>query len=234
MIREQLLELAEDSYKDFSSNLLPGVDNLIGVRLPYLRKIAKQIVKKDWLSYIEDDNEIYFEEVMLKGMVIGYLGGYDIEEILKYIADFIPKINNWSVCDSFCVGLKITNRNQERVWEFLKPYLCSDKEFEVRFAVVMMINFYIDDDYVKLVLKELDNINHDGYYVKMAVAWAISISYIKFEELTLDYLKNNNLDDYTYNKSLQKICESLKVDKATKDVIKGMKRKKISASALKV
>lgn len=234
MIREQLLELAEDSYKDFSSNLLPGVDNLIGVRLPYLRKIAKQIVKKDWLSYIEDDNEIYFEEVMLKGMVIGYLGGYDIEEILKYIADFIPKINNWSVCDSFCVGLKITNKNQERVWEFLKPYLCSDKEFEVRFAVVMMINFYIDDDYVKLVLKELDNIRHDGYYVKMAVAWAISISYIKFEELTLDYLKNNNLDDYTYNKSLQKICESLKVDKATKDVIKGMKRKRISASALKV
>ena len=86
----------------------------------------------------------------------------------------------------------------------------------------------------KLVLKELDNIRHDGYYVKMAVAWAISISYIKFEELTLDYLKNNNLDDYTYNKSLQKICESLKVDKATKDVIKGMKRKRISSSALKV
>lgn len=228
MIREQLLELAEDSYKDFSSNLLPGVNNLIGVRIPYLRKIAKQIVKSDWKSYIENDDEIYFEEVMLKGMIIGYLENKDIEEILKYISDFVPKINNWSVCDSFCVGLKITNKNRERVWEFLKPYLCSDKEFEVRFAVVMMINFYINEDYVKLVLKKLDNINHDGYYVKMAVAWAISISFVKFEELTLDYLKNNNLDDYTYNKSLQKICESLKVDKSTKDVIRSMKRKRVS------
>ncbi|WP_042272798.1 DNA alkylation repair protein [Faecalimicrobium dakarense] len=230
MIREQLLELAEDGYKDFSLNLLPGVDNLIGVRIPHLRKIAKQVAKSDWQSYIENNDEIYFEEVMLKGMIIGYLENQDIEDILKYISNFVPKINNWSVCDSFCVGLKITNKNRERVWEFLKPYLCSDKEFEVRFAVVMMINFYINEDYVKLVLKELDSIKHDGYYVKMAVAWAVSISFVKFEELTLDYLKNNNLDDYTYNKSLQKICESLKVDKDTKNVIRSMKRKRVSLS----
>lgn len=230
MIREQLLELAEDGYKDFSLNLLPGVNNLIGVRIPNLRKIAKQIVKSDWKSYIENNDEIYFEEVMLKGMIIGYLENQDIEDILKYISDFVPKINNWSVCDSFCVGLKITKKNRERVWEFLKPYLCSDKEFEVRFAVVMMLNFYINEDYVKLVLKNLDNISNDGYYAKMAVAWAISISFVKFEELTLEYLKNNNLDEYTYNKSLQKICESLKVDKDTKDVIRSMKRKRVSLS----
>lgn len=230
MIREQLLELAEDGYKDFSLNLLPGVNNLIGVRIPNLRKIAKQIVKSDWKSYIENNDEIYFEEIMLKGMIIGYLENQDIEDILKYISDFVPKINNWSVCDSFCVGLRITKKNRERVWEFLKPYLCSDKEFEVRFAVVMMLNFYINEDYVKLVLKNLDNISNDGYYAKMAVAWAISISFVKFEELTLGYLKNNNLDDYTYNKSLQKICESLKVDKDTKDVIRSMKRKRVSLS----
>ncbi|MBO3444739.1 DNA alkylation repair protein [Clostridium sp. CCUG 7971] len=227
MIREQLVELAEENYKVFSSNLLPGIDNLVGVRIPNLRKIAKQIVKLDWKSYIENNDEIYFEEVMLKGMIIGYLENQDIEDILKYISDFVPKINNWSVCDSFCVGLKITNKNRERVWEFLKPYICSDKEFEVRFAVVMMINYYINEDYLKLVLKELDNISHDGYYAKMAVAWAISISFVKFEELTLEYLKNNNIDDYTYNKSLQKICESLKVKKDTKDIIRSMKRKRI-------
>jgi 3-methyladenine DNA glycosylase AlkD len=89
----------------------------------------------------------------------------------------------------------------------------------------MLIDFYIDDDYRRSVLKQLDSITHDGYYVKMAVAWAISICYIKFEEITLDYLKNNNLNDFTYNKSLQKICESLKVNKNSKAFIRGMKRK---------
>lgn len=229
MIREQLLELAEDEYKKFSSNLLPGIDNLIGVRLPHLRKIAKKIAKTNWRSYMGNNSYIYFEEVMLKGMVIGYLDECEIEENLKYIADFVPLINNWSICDSFCVGLKITNKNKERVWEFLQPYISSDKEFEVRFAVVMMINFYINEDYIELVLKKLDNIKHDGYYVKMAVAWAVSICYIKFEKVTLEYLKNNNnLDNYTYNKALQKICESLKVDKKSKDLIRSMKRKSSS------
>ncbi len=224
-IREQLFELAEDEYKKFSSSLLPGIDNLLGVRLPALRKIAKQIAKKDWRSYLENADEMYFEEIMLQGMILSYVNEDDIEDILNYIVDFVPKINNWSVCDSFCVGLKMTNKNKERIWDFLQPYLSSDKEFEVRFGIVMLIDFYIDDDYIRLVLKQLDSIRHDGYYVKMAVAWAISICYIKFEELTLDYLKNNNLNDFTYNKSLQKICESLKVDKNNKDFIRGMKRK---------
>ena len=224
-IREQLFELAEDEYKKFSSSLLPGIDNLLGVRLPALRKIAKQIAKKDWRSYLKNADEMYFEEIMLQGMILGYVNEDDIEDVLSYIADFVPKINNWSVCDSFCVGLKMTNKNKERIWHFLQPYLSSDKEFEVRFGIVMLIDFYIDDDYIRLVLKQLDSIRHDGYYVKMAVAWAISICYIKFEELTLDYLKNNNLNDFTYNKSLQKICESLKVDKNSKTFIRGMKRK---------
>jgi len=224
-IRQQLFELAEDEYKQFSSSLLPGIDDLLGVRLPALRKIAKQIAKKDWRSYLENADEMYFEEIMLQGMVLGYVNDDDIEDVLGYIVDFIPKINNWSVCDSFCVGLKMTNKNKERIWDFLQPYLSSDKEFEVRFGIVMLIDFYIDDDYIKLVIEKLDSIRHDGYYVKMAVAWAISICYIKFEELTLDYLKNNNLNDFTYNKSLQKICESLKVNKNSKAFIRGMKRK---------
>lgn len=89
----------------------------------------------------------------------------------------------------------------------------------------MLLDFYINDEYIDKVLKLLDNVNHPGYYAKMAVAWAVSICYIKFPEKTMDYLKNNNLDDFTYNKSLQKICESLRVDKETKKIIKAMRRK---------
>ena len=138
---------------------------------------------------------------------------------------FSNKINNWSVCDSFCNGLKTTNKNKEKMWKFIEEYLSSSYEFEVRFAVVMLLNFYVEEDYVELVLSNLDKIKHDGYYVKMAVAWAISICYVKFNKTTLNYLKENNLDYFTYNKSLQKICESLKVSKEEKNIIRGMKVK---------
>lgn len=223
-IREELLKLSEEKYREFSSRLIPGVDNILGVRLLHLRKIAKNIAKKDWRKYLKNANDTHFEEVMLQGMVIGYVNDSNIEEILVYIKNFIPKINNWSVCDSFSSGLKIANKNKEIVWEFLKKYLSSEEEYEVRFAVVMLLNYYIDEEYIRKVLKELDKVNHNGYYVKMAVAWAVSVCYVKFEDITLEYLNNNNLDDFTYNKSLQKICESLKVDKERKFLIKSMKR----------
>jgi len=165
-----------------------------------------------------------FEEVMIQGMVIGYLQKSDIEEVLALVATFVPKINNWSVCDSFCSGLKIIKHHRERVWQFLKPYLHSSHEFEVRFTIVMMLNYYLDQDYLEEVFKELDQINHQGYYVQMAIAWAISICVIQNQDLTLGFLNQNNLDDFTYNKSLQKIIESLKVDSQMKEIIRGVKR----------
>lgn len=223
-IRGEIFELIDEDYKKFSSSLLPNIDNILGVRLPELRKLAKKVAKDDWRKFIDTADNQYFEQIMLQGMVLGYIKT-NIEEILLYLAEFIPKIDNWSMCDSFCGGLKFTNNNMEQVWNFIQPFLSSKKEYEVRFAVVMLLDFYINDEYIDKVLKLLDNVNHPGYYAKMAVAWAVSICYIKFPEKTMDYLKNNNLDYFTYNKSLQKICESLRVDKETKKIIKAMRRK---------
>lgn len=222
-IREQIFKLADEEYRKFSSSLLPNIDDILGVKLPKLRKLAKEIAKDDWRSFMATSENKYFEEVMLQGMVIGYVKT-SIEETLKYTSDFVPKINNWSVCDSFCSGLKFTKDNMGCVWNFIQPFLLSVDEYSVRFGVVMLIDFYINEEYIDRILVLLDNIKHNGYYVKMAVAWAISICFVKFPEKTMKYLKNNNLDDFTYNKSLQKITESLKVDKETKAIIRGMKR----------
>lgn len=223
-IREQIFELADEEYQKFHSRLCPGNDNIIGVRLPLLRKLAIQLSKSDWRKYIKEAQNEYYEEVMLQGLVIGYVKA-DVEEVLTYAADFVPKIDNWAICDSFCNGLKITKKNMEYVWKFLQKYLSSDKEFEMRFGIVMLISFYIDENYIDNVLILLDKVKHEGYYVKMAVAWAISVCYVKFPQKTFEYIKNNELDDFTYNKALQKITESLRVDAQTKEVIRSMKRK---------
>jgi 3-methyladenine DNA glycosylase AlkD len=223
-IKEQLLEMADGEYQIFSAALIPNINNVLGVRLPELRKLAKKMARGDWRTYLEDAETEYFEEIMLQGMVIGYVET-DIEEILRYVADFVPKIDNWSVCDSFCTGLKFTKTNREQVWNFLQPYLSSKNEYDIRFGVVMLLDFYIEEDYISTVLQLLDNAKHEGYYVKMAVAWAITICYVKLPELTMTYLKSNSLDDFTYNKALQKITESFRVDLETKKLIRFMKRK---------
>ena len=161
---------------------------------------------------------------MLQGLVIGYAKASP-EEILEHIARFIPKINNWGVCDSFCTGLKLSKKHPALVWNFLHPYLKSDKEFEIRFAVIMMLAHFVYDEYIDQMLAELDKIRHEGYYVKMGVAWAVSVCYVKYPEKTMAYLKNCSLDDFTFNKSLQKILESYRVDQESKTVIRAMKRK---------
>lgn len=223
-IRQQLEILAEEEYRVFSSGLLPGTEHVLGVRLPLLRKMSKQLAQLDWREYLQTARDDSFEEIMLQGMVIGCVN-CSVEERLSHIQSFVPRIENWSVCDSFCAGLKFTKEAPEKVWNFLNPYLKSDQEFHIRFAVVMLLFYYIGEKYIDEVFIRLDKVCHDGYYVKMAVAWAISICYVQFPERTLVYLNQNSLDDFTYNKALQKITESLKVDKETKKKIRAMKRK---------
>lgn len=224
-IRKQIFELQEASYQKFISALIPNIDNVLGVRMPDLRKLAKEIAKGDWRTYLQTANDEYFEEVMLQGLVIGYAKA-DVEELLTYIETFVPKMDNWSVCDSFCTGLKFTKQNQQRVWSFLQPYLISNKEYELRFGIVMLLDYYIEPNYIDRVLDLLDDVQHEGYYAKMAVAWALSICFVKLPDQTMKYLTgDHSLDLFTYNKALQKITESTRVEADVKEIIRGMKRK---------
>ena len=223
-IRERIFDRAEEEYKKFQSKLIPGEDRLLGVRLPYLKELAKEIAKEDWREYLNTAQDEYYEEIMLQGLVIGYAKA-EPQEILHYAAQFIPKITNWGVCDSFCTGLKLAKKHPQLVWDFIQPYLKSGKEFEIRFAVIMMLAHFIADEFIDQVISNLDQVNHDGYYVKMGVAWAISVCYVKYPDKTMAYLKNSNLDNFTFNKSLQKILESFRVDLEAKVIIRSMKRK---------
>ena len=224
-IRIELEKIAEENYRIFATKLIPNVDNLLGVRLPRLRKIAKKIAQLDYEYYLAMDDPLYFEEVMLQGMIIGEIK-LPWNERSRYVKHFTSKINNWSICDSFCCGLKFEASEKEIVWQFLQPYFASDAPYDIRFAVVMLLFHFVNDEYLQKVFTLFNQIKNDDYYVKMAVAWAISIYFRELPKLTMAYLQKNQLDDWTYNKALQKITESLKVDCNTKIIIRTMKRKK--------
>jgi 3-methyladenine DNA glycosylase AlkD len=225
VLQDELLALVDEKYRKFSSSLTPGTDNILGVRLPALRKIGKKIAKADWRSYLETARDDSFEETLLQGMVIGY-ADMELTERLVMIKTYLPKIDNWSICDSFCTGLKFTKQHKEEVWLFLQPYLQSNEVYEIRFGVVMFITYFLEDCYLEPMFRNFNAIDCDNYYVKMAVAWAITSCFTVFPEMTMIYLKANDLDDFTYNKALQKITESRQVNPEMKVRIRCMKRKK--------
>ncbi|MCK5849367.1 MAG: DNA alkylation repair protein [Kiritimatiellae bacterium] len=222
-IRAELEALSEEKYKRFASSLIPNVHHLIGVRIPLIRKIAKRIAKEDAVEYLNATDPLYFEEVMLEGLVITHMTS-DIETILSYVSKFVPKIDNWSVCDSFCTYFKIVKEHRRRVWTFLMPYWQSTNAYEVRFAIVMMLKYYIDKKYINDLWVIFDRISHDDYYVKMAIAWVISMCFVNYPVETMHYLSDNQLERDTYNKALKKIIESTRVDKKTKQIIRAMKK----------
>lgn len=216
--------MADEDYRKFHSKLVPGTENILGVRVPELRKLAKKLVKENWREYLEAAPDMYYEEDMLRGFMIGY-GKMDLEERLERIREFLPSIHNWGVCDCFCSTLKFTEKNRETVWEFLQPCFTSNRTYDLRFASVMALDYYTLPEYAPAVFRHFDEMKNTDYYAQMAVAWAISVYYVHLPEMTEAYIRENNLDDFTHNKAIQKICESYRVDKETKARLRSLKRK---------
>jgi len=223
-IKENLLFLAEQGNKTFSVSLNPGVENVLGIRVPQLRALAHRIANDNWRKYLDSVDEYYMEERMLHGMVIAYIKGISLEERLRLLRDFIPLINSWSVCDSVVTSFKFRLNEKEEVWRFICQYLSSDEEYKLRFAIVMMLSKYVDDEHIFRLLEIFEQIHHEGYYVKMAIAWAVSFCMAKYPDLTYDFLKKGSLDDFTHNKSIQKCIESYRVNDLDKKRLRLLKR----------
>ena len=218
-IRNELLKNADESYRKFQSALIPGVENFLGVRRPVLRKMAAGILKEDGRAFLEEAGRDSFEEIILRALVIGGLPA-EKEEILKLTKEFIPQITDWCICDTFCNALKAAKKYREEFWEFLAPYLTSEKEFEARFAAVMILEHYICDLWIDKSLEALYEIRQEGYYAQMAVAWAYSMCFVKYQEKTEAFLSEHRLPALTYKKTIAKINDSLPVPKKEKERIK--------------
>ena len=222
-IYTQLTQWAEPAYRQFACSLLPGVEDVLGVRLPRLRALARQIARQpDVDVFLAQARDTSLEERMLHGMVIGALP-VPLAEQLPAIAAFIPRIDNWSVCDSFCSSLKATRQDPSLMWTFLQPYLSDPAPYSRRFAVVMLLQYYIDAAHLDEVLSRLNDVPTTEPTVRLAVAWAVSVCFAKYPERTMAFLLDNQLDAPTYRKALQKILESRRVSAADKAAIRALR-----------
>jgi len=222
-IKRFLAEHRDVRYAEFSAALVPGARNLLGVRLPVLRGLAKEIVHGDWRSWWDTASDDSMEEVMLQGFVIG-MARMPLEEALRRMAVYAAKITNWSLCDSPACGFKFVRKDRERAWAFLQPYLDARAEYELRFGVVMLLAHFVTDEYIDRVLERLCGMCPEAYYARMGVAWALSVCFVKYPEKTLAALRRSVLDKDTFNKTLQKIRESRRTPDVYRPLIRALKR----------
>jgi len=223
-LEQRLRALASEHQAKFSEGLTPNCKPMLGVRLPELRKIAKEIAKTDYRGFLEECPDTYFEYETLQAYVLGYAKD-DIETILSYAARFVPKICDWSVNDSFCQNFSIARKYPERVFSWLMDYAKKEEEFSQRVVAVLLMSHFLVPEYIDKVLASMDILQYDGYYTKMGVAWCVATAYAKFPKETAAYLSDNKLQDWTFNKAIQKMCESYRVTEADKAYWKARKRK---------
>ena len=222
-VKNELLALAAPEYQQFSASLLPGVSNILGVRIPKLRVMAKQIAKENWREFLDEAKDDSFEEILLQGLVIGYAKA-NPTEIITALDAFLPKIDNWSVCDSTAMTLKAA-KNHPAYFGYADACIAEGTEFSVRFGLVLLMAHFISDEYIDSVLEKIESAELPGYYAKMAAAWAVSVCYVKYPEKTEEWLAAADIDDWTFNKSIQKIKESNRVSDEDKKRFDSMKRK---------
>lgn len=219
-LREELFKNRDSSYKDFHIRLVPNIDpdTVIGVRVPVLRKIAKQALRENAENPCE-----YYEEKVIKGITLG-LKKCDVNEHIRDIKNFVPLIDNWAVCDICTLSFKFIKKYQDEMMDFILSYI-GKSEYETRFAVVVLLGFYLDDGHIDTVLETLKLINSEYYYVNMAVGWALATAYCKYEDKVTKILESKTLPPDAQNKAVQKIRESLRVTKEQKDYIGTLKIK---------
>lgn len=217
-VRKELLLLKDEEYRKFQGKLLPGINNFIGVRVPDIRKLSKKIQINDQINYIENYKCEYLEEYLLKGIFISNIK--DINITLYYLDKFIGQIDNWEVCDLTASSLKIINSNKKIVWDFINKYINSKNEYELRFILVILLNYYICDEYIDEVFKVLEKIHSDYYYVKMAQGWLISMMYISYKDKTDKFLQNTTLSNDVKRVAIKKIIESHRISQKEKREVK--------------
>lgn len=223
-IRAALKDMADADFLKFHAALCPGCHNILGIRTPKLKAFAKTLSKEtDILNYMNAPLLDYAEEVMLFGFVLANLKMTE-EKRLPYLKTFVTHITSWAVCDSPVSAFKFIKKNRSFYELVIKIYLKSDKEYEIRFAIVALLDHYMTADYIDDILNIMSTIHHDAYYVKMAAAWTLSICYIHFPEKTLPLLEAKTLDTFIHNKTIQKICESLRVKKEDKEMLRGLRK----------
>ena len=212
-----LISIKDSKYEEFNHKIIITKYPMLGIKIPKLRSISKEIFKGDYKSFLNIITDNYYELVLIKGLIISYLK--DLNELNIYFNSYLDLIDNWALCDTFCNSLKIVNNNKEYFLNIINNLVNSKKEYYIRVGLVLLLNYYVEEQYLDYIFNIITKTNSNFYYVNMARSWLLCECFTKYSNITLKYLETNTLDKFTINKTISKIKDSYKVSKELKEYV---------------
>lgn len=221
-ITSQILAKKDEKYKRFHTRLVPDTKyEIIGVRVPEIKKIVKSVTyDKDIYPFLQEKHR-YYEEYLAHGLLLGKIE--NINDVYKYLEDFLPTIDNWAICDTVVSSLKKLAKNKDLLLEHVRKWLKSEKTYTVRFAIVCLLNYFTDKKYVAEIIDTVSAIRSDEYYINMAIAWLLSVMLVKNYEETIGLLESKTLSAFIQNKTVDKARDSFRIDSSKKIYLKTLK-----------
>ena len=223
-IETELFALQDEKYRDFNASLVPTLDknSFIGVRSPELRKLAKKYATDERIeAFLSALPHKYQEENTLHGFIISLEKNFD-----KAIAEterFLPYINNWAVCDG--ISPKVFAKNKPELLEYIKKWIKSDETYTVRFAIGMLMQHFLDEEFEPWQMELVISVDSEEYYIRMMQAWYMATALAKQYDAAFEVIKAKKLTKWTHNKSIQKAVESYRITDERKEILKGYRIK---------
>ena len=220
---DHLTTLTDEQYKAFNAKLIPDAPDLLGIRVPVLRSLAKEIAKGDWQAFLEVSDSRLHEAVTLEGLVIGYAKcGYD--EFCPRIRRFAEKVYNWAICDVPVSSFKLIRKHREAYLTEAAWMLKHENPWAQRVGIIILLDHYLEGEWLPFALQRIDEIDSGFYYVQMAQGWLVATAFAKDREATLAYLRNCRLNDTAFQMAVRKIRDSCRVTREDKELVRGLRK----------
>ncbi|WP_294497458.1 DNA alkylation repair protein [uncultured Gemmiger sp.] len=228
-IRQRLFALQDTAYQAFHAKLMPTVDPsvIIGVRIPLLRKLAKELASTpEAAAFMAELPHRYYEENTLHGLLICRMNDYAMT--VQALDRFLPFVDNWATCD--CISPQAFRRHPDELPGQLHHWLTAAHPYTVRFGIGMLMQFYLDADFQPIYLDWVAEVHSEEYYVNMMIAWYFATALAKQPQITLPVLQQNRLSTWVHNKTIQKAVESYRIPPEQKAYLRTLRRKEPARS----
>lgn len=198
---------------DFTKRIVNTNMEVLGIPIPKLREISKQIAKGNYMSFLVNKNNKYYENTIVNVCLINLIKDFEIKK--QYLNELY--IDNWSTCDALTFKIK---GQEEKYWKLSQQYLKSKDAFIRRVGVRILFSYKNNTEYVDKIFETIDKFyNEEEYYVNMAIAWLVCELMIYNRDKTLKYLEHHKLNKFTINKAISKCRDSYRVSKEDKEFI---------------
>ena len=223
-IQKELFSLQDEKYRDFQAKLMPTIapEKMIGVRTPELRKLAKKLAKEPDIDlFLDTLPHDYFDENQLHAFIISEMKDYD--KCLERLNAFLPYVDNWATCDQ--MSPKIFKKHKMELVQQIEEWIESDYTYTVRFAIGMLMEHFLDDEFDIVYTDMVADVHSEEYYINMMIAWYFATALAKQYDAIVPYLLEQRLDTWTHNKTIQKAVESYRITPEQKKYLKTLKIK---------